>query len=177
MKPTKNFNLLVTLKGHKSEVSGEEVLGIGEIESELKKYEPILNINESEYPNVLLIDLSMDPRKALQILKNSTTTVISKIVIIDEVVRTRPSLIKEKVLQIANHKIESGSSFAVRCDLRGHKYIKSKNDLIELISNELVENLNLEENSTNPDWVVQIEIIGENTGISVSRPSDILKKD
>ncbi|MDI6643490.1 MAG: THUMP domain-containing protein [Methanobacteriaceae archaeon] len=177
MKPTKNFNFLVTLKGHKSEVAGEEVLGIEEIELELKKYEPMLNIKDSEFPNVLLIDLSMDTRKALEILKNSTTTVISKIVIIDEVVRTRPNIIKEKVLQIARTKIKSGSSFAVRCDLRGRKYIKSKNDLVKLISNELIENLNIEENSTDPDWIVQIEIIGEDTGISVSKPSDILKKD
>ncbi|GAB4311146.1 MAG: THUMP domain-containing protein [Methanobacteriaceae archaeon] len=177
MKPTQNFNFLVTLKGHKSEVAGEEVLGIEEIELELKKNEPILNIKDSEFPNVLLIDLSMDPMKALEILKKSNTTVISKMVIIDEVVRTRASLIKEKVLQIASQKIKPGSSFVVRCDLRGRKYIKSKNDLIKLISNELIENLNIEENSTDPDWVVQIEIIGEDTGISVSRPSDIIKKD
>ncbi|AXV38394.1 MAG: hypothetical protein CIT01_09360 [Methanobacterium sp. BRmetb2] len=177
MKPTENFNFLITLKGHKDDNVGEELLGIEEIELALQKDEPTLNIKDSEFPNVLLIDLSMDPELALDILKKTTTTVISKIVIIDEVVRTRSNIIKEKALQIANQKIKPGSSIAVRCDLRGRKYIESKDELIKVISNELLDNLNLEENLVKPDWVVQIEVIGENTGISVSKPSDILKKD
>jgi len=177
MKPTENFNFLITLKGHKDDNVGEELLGIEEIELALQKDEPTLNIKDSEFPNVLLIDLSMDPELALDILKKTTTTVISKIVIIDEVVRTRSNIIKEKALQIANQKIKPGSSIAVRCDLRGRKYIESKDELIKVISNELLDNLNLEENFVKPDWVVQIEVIGENTGISVSKPSDILKKD
>jgi len=176
MKPTENFNFLITLKGHKDDNVGEELLGIEEIELALQKDEPTLNIKDSEFPNVLLIDLSMDPELALDILKKTTTTVISKIVIIDEVVRTRSNIIKEKALQIANQKIKPGSSIAVRCDLRGRKYIESKEDLIKAISDELIQKLNAYPNSKNPKWVVQVEIVGEDTGISVLEPYKIIKK-
>ncbi|MGC9516272.1 MAG: THUMP domain-containing protein [Methanomicrobiales archaeon] len=177
MKPTINFNLLVTLKGQKANNVGEELLGMEEIELALQPHESILNIKDSEFANVILLDLSIKPKQALEILRNANTTVISKIVVIDEVVRTRPKLIKDKVLQIADDKINSGQSFVVRCDLRGRKYIESKEELKEYVSREVIENLNIIENDDNPDWIIQIEIIGENTGISVSKPADIIKKD
>jgi len=155
---------------------GEELLGIEEIELALGSYEPILNIKKSEFPNVIQIELTMEPAEALNILKNTPTTVISKVVPIEFVVRTRMNKIIEKATILAGEKVDSGDSFSVRCDLRGRKYIKSKDELINSVSEQLIEKLNLLKEEKDPDWVVQVEVVGENTGISVLKPEEILKK-
>ncbi|MCK9150966.1 THUMP domain-containing protein [Methanobacterium alcaliphilum] len=176
MQPTENFNLLITLQGQKGENTGEEVLGMEEIELALQNKESNLNFKETKFPNVILIDLNIDPKEVVQILKNAPTTVISKVVPMETVTRTRLSNILEKTMQLTGSKLDHGETITVRCDLRGKKYIESKENLIKHISDELSDKLNLSINEKNPDWVVQVEVVGENTGISVLREEDILKK-
>lgn len=155
---------------------GEELVGIEEIELILQKYESVLNIKESNFPNVILIDLNMDPLEAVKIIANTPTTVISKVVPIESVVRTNLEGILEKVVSLAGDKVSSGDSFNLICDLRGRKYLKSRNELLTRISGELIEKFNLNVDGKDPDWVVQLEIVGENTGISILSPEKILKK-
>ncbi len=104
IKPTETFNLLITLKGQKDENVGEELMGTEEIAMALQNYEIVLNIKESNFPNVILLDLSLEPLEAMKILENSPTTVISKIVPIESVVRTRLDSILEKVANLARRK-------------------------------------------------------------------------
>jgi tRNA acetyltransferase TAN1 len=166
----------VTLRGHKDAHAGEELVGIEEIELALSSYEPVLYIKESQYPNVILVELTMDPEEAVAILNEAPTTVISKVVPIDVVVKTRRDTILERVLLIAREKMSSENSFVVRCDLRGREYIESKEELIETVTDELLNNVDSIVDETNPDWVVQIEVVGEDTGISILKPHQILKK-
>lgn len=168
--------MLVTLQGQKASTAGGELLGLGEIELALLDDEPVLNVKESNFPNVVLIDLSMDPADAVQILRSTPTTAVSKVVPIESVVRTRLDSILEKVSILAAGKVKSGDSFAVRCDVRGRRYIKSKEDLIDKISEQIVENLDLSPDGKDPDWVVQVEVVDENTGVSILKPHEILKK-
>lgn len=177
IKPTEIFNLLITLKGQKDENAGEELMGVEEIEMALKDDELVMNMKDSNYPNVLLFDLNMDPLKAVDILDNTQTTVVSKIVPIETVVRTSLDGIMESVVYLAGLKVNSGDSFNIICDLRGRKYIKSKEELVDKISNELIEKFNLVSSGLDSDWVVQLEVVGENTGISVVSPDKILKKN
>ena len=142
----------------------------------LQNDEKVLNIKESNFSNVILIDLAMEPLDAVKLLENAQTTVISKIVLIETVVRTRLDIILEKILDLATNRIVSGDSFKVICDLRGRKYIESREELIEKISEELVEKLDATPNGSDADWVVQVEVVGENTGISILNPEMILKK-
>jgi len=142
----------------------------------LKYHEKVLNVKESNFSNVLLIDLAMEPLDAVKLIGNAPTTVISKVVLIEKVVRTRLDSILEKVIDLAGDRVVSGDSFRVICDLRGRKYIKSKEDLVERISEELIERFNLQYNGPDVDWVVQVEVVGENTGISMLNPEMILKK-
>ena len=142
----------------------------------LKDQEKVLNIKESKFPNVLLIDLAMEPLDAVKLIRNAPTTVISKVVLIEKVVRTRLDSILEKVIDLAGDRVVSGDSFRVICDLRGRKYIKSKDELVERISDKLIEKFNLQSNDPDIDWVVQVEVVGENTGISMLNPEMILKK-
>lgn len=166
----------MTLQGHKDAHAGEELVGIEEIELALSSYEPVLYIKESQYPNVILVELTMDPKEAVAILKEAPTTVISKGVPIDFVVKTRMDSILERVLLIAGEKMSSEDSFVVRSDLRGREYIESKEELIETISNELLNKIDATIDEINPDWIVQIEVVGDDTGISVLKPYEILKK-
>ena len=152
-------------------------MGTEEIAMALQNYEIVLNIKESNFPNVILLDLSLEPLEAMKILENSPTTVISKIVPIESVVRTRLDSILEKVANLAGDKVTSGDSFNVICDLRGRKYIESKDDLVNKISEELIEKFSLNPENKDPDWIVQIEVVGENTGISILSPDKILKKN
>jgi tRNA acetyltransferase TAN1 len=166
----------VTLRGHKDAHAGEELVGIEEIELALSSYEPVLYIKESQYPNVILVELTMNPEEAVAILNEAPTTVISKVVPIDVVVKTRRDTILERVLLTAREKMSSENSFVVRCDLRGREYIESKEELIETVTDELLNNVDSIVDETNPDWVVQIEVVGEDTGISILKPYQILKK-
>ncbi len=151
-------------------------MGIEEIDMALKNDEQVLNIKESNFPNVILIDLAMEPLDAVKLLENAQTTVISKVVLVESVVRTRLDIILEKVLDLASNRIVSGDTFKVICDLRGRKYIKSREELIEKISDELVEKYHTKTAIDDADWVVQIEVVGENTGISILNPEMIPKK-
>jgi tRNA acetyltransferase TAN1 len=155
---------------------GEELVGTEEIELALQNYEGELNIKESNFSNVIIIDLIMDPLEAVKIIANIPTTVISKVVPIEIVVRTKLDSILEKVVNLAADKVSSGDSFNLICDLRGRKYIKSKDELLDRISEELIEKFNLRADGKDSDWVVQLEVVGENTGISILRPDKILKK-
>jgi len=155
---------------------GEELVGTEEIELILQNYESVLNIKESDFLNVILLDLIMNPLEAVKIIGNTPTTVISKVVPIESVVRTNLDSILEKVVNLARDKVSSGDSFKLICDLRGRKYIKSKELLLDRISGELIEKFNLSADGKDSDWVVQLEVVGENTGISILSPDKILKK-
>ena len=167
---------MVTLQGHKDACAGEELVGIEEIELALSSYEPVLYIKESQYPNVVLVELTMDPEEAVAILNEAPTTVVSKVVPIDLVVKTQMDSIIEAVLKIANEKIKSENTFVVRGDLRGRGHIKSKEEIIEKVSDEIMNKLDMVLNKNNPDWIVQIEVVGEDTGVSVLKPHQLLKK-
>jgi tRNA acetyltransferase TAN1 len=151
-------------------------LGIEEIEMALQYDEKVLNIKESNFPNVILIDLAMEPLDAVKLLEDAQTTVISKVVLIENVVRTRLDIILEKILDLASNRIVSGDSFKVICDLRGRKYIKSREELIDKISEELIEKFEAVNEDIDSDWIIQVEVVGENTGISILNPEMIPKK-
>ena len=95
---------------------------------------------------------------------------------IELVIRTRPDIIAEKVITISKDKIKSDETFIVRGDVRGREYIKSKEKFLAFISQEIIEKLGVEIEKNSPDWVIQIEVVGENTGISVLKPENIIKK-
>ncbi len=176
MKPTLSFNLLVTFKGQKTPEAGEELLGMEEIEMALVDQENLYEFKESGFYNVALIQTESNPLEIAQLLKAYTTTVISKIVPVELVVRTRTDLIVEKVINLCREKIKDKETFIVRGDVRGRGYIESKEELLSNLTREINEKLLVEVDEDQPDWVVQIEVIGENTGISVLKPDDFIKK-
>lgn len=175
MKVPDDFNLLVTLSGQKGASAGEEIVGLEEIEMALSQYEGELRVKDSDFPNVLKFDLDMNPLEAVNIIRNSPTTVVSKVVPVEAVVRTRLDSIVEKILALASEKVKPGETFQVICGLRGRRYIKSPEEVTERVSEALADRLALKE-SDSPDWIIQVEVVGDETGVSVLRPGDVLKK-
>lgn len=91
---------MVTFAGRK----GEEIVGSEEIELLLKDYEPVLDIKESNFPNLLLINLTMDPKLAVKIIANANLPNISKIIPIEAVVKTNINSIVNKVVNLCRKK-------------------------------------------------------------------------
>ncbi len=180
MEPSEYFDLLVafqSLNKNLDEKYDEELLGIKEIELALQNNEFLFYIKESECLDVVLIELNMDVMAAATKIMDSPTKVISEIVPINEVVKTRMDYILKKAVELAGNKMIEDDSFTVRYDIRGERHLKSEEELFANVKQELIEKLNLTYDEVNPDWVVQIEVVGENTGISVLKPTELFKKN
>jgi tRNA acetyltransferase TAN1 len=101
-------------------------------------------------------------------LKLAKTSIHKKyeIVPIESVVLTRPELIIKQIINMSKNRIKDGETFAIRCNVRGRRYIKSKEEFISTIYREIGK-LNGRPDDNHPDWIIHIEVIGENTGLSV----------
>jgi tRNA acetyltransferase TAN1 len=69
-------------------------------------------------------------------------------------------------MNMSKNRIKEGETFAIRCNILGKRYIRNKEKFINNIYKEIVK-LNGRPDETHPDWVIHIEVIGENTGVSV----------
>lgn len=173
MSPNENFDLLLALKRYKSQYESEEFLVIEEIESTLSNEVKSFYIKESEFYNTVLVELESDPLETALKLQNTSINDLSQIVPIEEVVRTRPEYITEKVITRSREKMNPGETFVIRCNLRGKRYIESKEQLLRTIIPLLKKELQVETAKNKADWLIRIEVVGENTGISILRPSDL----
>lgn len=171
--PTEHFDLLVTFRddGNFKKGSGEneELSGIEEIIRVLKGENGLVYVKESEFPTVVMVELKMDPVYAALKLKQAPTRVISQTLPVNEVVRTETSFILEKVLELARSKVAEGDPFTVKSILMEERYIEPQEELFSMISEKLIHHLNLKYSALNPKWLIQIEMMTENTGISVLR--------
>ncbi|MBI5459814.1 THUMP domain-containing protein [Methanobacterium sp.] len=182
-----DFVLLVKFKDdRKFEESGikgikPEVKGIEEIETTLNSINIWFYITESEFYNTVTVELDVNPAKAINHLSESPTVAIERVVPLDSVVSSPLERVIETILKLASLKIDKDESFTVRCELnddglKNIESISSPDKLINHISGELCDELGLEYRDKNTDWVIQVEELGEDTGIAVCRPDDILMK-
>ena len=164
--PTEQFNLLVTFK---ADENFEEVteLGIEEIVKVLEKDDFSFYVKESEFPGVVMVELKGDPVYAALKLKQASTRTISQVMLINEVVRTSVKLILEEVLELAESRMAEGDSFSLKSGLVEERYVEPKKELFEIVTQGLTQKLDFKCDDLNPDWVVRIEMMSENTGVSV----------
>jgi tRNA acetyltransferase TAN1 len=164
--PTEQFNLLVTFK---ADENFEEVteLGIEEIVKVLEKDDFSFYVKESEFPGVVMVELKEDPVYAALKLKQASTRTISQVMLINEVVRTSVKLILEEVLELAESRMAEGDSFSLKSGLVEERYVEPKKELFEIVTQGLTQKLDFKCDDLNPDWVVRIEMMSENTGVSV----------
>lgn len=91
-----------------------------------------------------------------------------RIVPIERVVPTELEAIKMAAGELAAPKIGEGQSFRITVEKR-YTEIHSK-DIIEAAVGDIKAKVDLH----NPDWIIQIEVLGGLTGVSVIKPSDVL---
>lgn len=158
-----------------------EIKGIEEIETAMNNTDAWFYIRESEFYDTVTVDLDMEPMHAIKQLRKTPTVAIEKAVPLDSVVSSPLESVIKTILKIASMKIAKDESFTVRCQFKGDRLksienINSPDKLINHISNELCDELGLEYRDKNTDWIIQIEELGEDTGIAVCRPDEILMK-
>ncbi len=170
MNPTEKFDMILELEGDNQTQPNQEVKTIKKIEKQLKIHDPRFYIKESEYYNVYMVELKQNNIKTVKKLRNSGIENKLKIIPIDNVVLTRPERIESKIIKISKEKMKNGDTFTIDCNIRGKRYIKSKEVFIKSLYKK-IEKLNGKPDDANPNWIIHIEVLGENTGIS------IVKKD
>lgn len=168
MIPTEKFDMIVKLEEHENQKQEEEILAIEQIEMELENQGPYFYIKESEFYNVYMVELRSDKIETALKLANAAINTAFEIVPIEYVVVTRQDQIIEKVINISKDKIKRGETFKVKCNIRGENYINSKEEFFHHLYHEM-EKINILADENNPDWVVHIEVVGENTGVSVMK--------
>lgn len=174
MYPTERFDLIVKLEEYKNQTRCHEVTTLEQIELELKNHDPFYYLKESEFLNIFMVELRTDKLRTALKLANASLNNAFEMVPIESVVFTRPEKIVDKIINISKDKIKDGETFVVKCNISGQKCIKSQGELVQSIYQEM-ENLNFKPHENNPDWVIHVEVVGENTGISVLKPYVIQK--
>ena len=125
-------------------------------------------------PGLIVAKTSLDPFEAVRRLRQLLEErpwefrFTLKVVPIEEVVETQFDLIVERAAALANAKIEQGETFRITVNRRFTTIDRRR--LIDAIAARIDRKVNLE----NPDKIVNIEILGGVTGISVLRPDDVL---
>ena len=149
---------------------GLELIGIEEMEDVLEDINIKFYIKESESPNVVLVELGMNALDAALKLKNTPTRRIARALPINKVIRTGFGFILNKIKELSREKIHKGETFAVRCDVMSYNKFKAP-DIIDAVQYEMI-NLGFKMDETKPEWNIYIEVIGENTGISILNSND-----
>jgi tRNA acetyltransferase TAN1 len=165
--PTEKFDLIVMFYDDYNNVEDDdlEIIGIEEMEDVLEDINIKFYVKESVCPNVVLVELGMNALDTALKLKNTPTKKIARALPINKVVKTNFNVILNTIKEISLEKICKGESFAVRCDVMSYNKFKAQ-DLIDAVSYLMINfGFNIDEN--NPEWNIYIEVIGENTGISI----------
>jgi len=165
MENTEKFDLIVKMEEKDVQEDYDEEMVIEQIGKQIN-CSTSYYIKETEFFNIFMVELSKhDFNTALKLAKASDKHNY-KMVPIESVVLTRPGKIMNQIINISKNKINSGDTFAIRCNIRGRRYIKSKEKFISTIYRE-IKKINGRPDEIQPNWIIHIEVIGENTGISV----------
>ena len=166
-----NFNLIVST-GREFETQAKSELWFNLLS--IGDESPI--IFSSEISGLVLGYTNKNPRELVYYLRNvmenldlNYTQTIKKIYPVDQVVLTDLDLIKKKSLElIKNHPYcKEGTEF--RISIRKRKTELETNEIINAIADNVKYPVNLQEF----DWKLQLEIIGNYTGIGILKKKDI----
>lgn len=165
MIPTEKFDMIVKFEENIPPGFNEDMI-MGKLENELKGYDHHYYLKETEFFNVFMVEFSENRLKTALKLANAYLNHDFKMIPIESVVVTRPEKILENILNISKNRIKGGETFKVECNIRGKRYIKKGEEFINSIYKEL-EKIDGKPDENSPDWVIHIEVVGENTGVSV----------
>ncbi len=182
-----NFVLMVKFKeDEKLEESGikgikPEIKGIEEIETALDSTGFWFYITESEFYDKVTVELDVNPTEAITQLHKTSTIAIERAVPLDYMVSSSMESLIMNILKLASQKIDENESFNVQIELKGNglRPIGGTNlhdELTTPLTTKLCDELNLKHQDENNDWIIQIEELGDEIGIAICRPDEILVK-
>lgn len=182
-----NFVLMVKFKeDEKLEESGikgikPEIKGIEEIETALDSTGFWFYITESEFYDKVTVELDVNPTEAITQLHKTSTIAIERAVPLDYMVSSSMESLITNILKLASQKIDENESFNVQIELKGNglRPIEGTNlhdELTPQLTTKLCDELNLKHQDENNDWIIQIEELGDEIGIAICRPDEILVK-
>lgn len=171
-KEVETFDLLVTFKEDINSLYSEDDM-INQIELALDNVKSYY-IKETEFYNAVTLDLEIDDsNEIIRNLTESSPEFIEKAVPIDAVVPSISDNIINTAIEIATMKMTREESFTVNCELRSN-HSETLEEVTNKVPCEVCRKLNLEYTLETPDWMIIIEELGENTGIGICRPDEIL---
>lgn len=132
-------------------------------------------VRRAKWRGVLIVKTQLEKEEALRRIREFETTAIFKIIPLDTLVKSKKDVIIEEAFKMAREHIKEEDSFAVRCKRRGN-WIKSGKEIEIELGAKIKDTINAKVDLTNPDWYVWIEVLGKQTGISVIKPEEIVKK-
>ncbi len=164
-----DFNLLATTaRGNERAMTNEIVYllrdELGDAEAKASK---------TKIRGLIVAKTSLDPLAVMEKFRAILTErpyefrYALRIVPVERVVSTEVEEIKKTTAELAA-KIGEGQSFRVTVEKRFTE-LHSK-DIIEAAVGDIKAKVDLH----NPDWIVQIEVVGALTGVSLLKPTDIL---
>lgn len=141
-------------------------------------------IMESEFYDTVTVEINTEPLQVIKQIQQTPTVAIKSIVPLDSVVSSSSDDLIATIKKLASDKIDKEQSFTVRLSSNGGKLrgIKFPEKIISKIYEELCNEFNLQNHDNlqyhdeNTDWIIQIEELGEDKGISIFRPEEMLIK-
>ena len=162
------MNLIITCARHLEPEKQDEIT---RILGELGDSEPKITI--SSMSGILTAETKLDPVKVVKKIQELildepwVVRYCLRIIPIHRVTETKIEEIEEIISELVE-LIPEGDSYRISIEKRNSDI--SSQELITKIANKIKNKVSLE----NPDKIVQIEILGSKTGISILEKSDIL---
>jgi len=162
------LNLIITCPRHFEEEASEEVK---RILIELGDQEPKIII--SSMPGILTGITSLNPIESIEKIREKildepwSVRYCLRIIPIQGVCKTNIKEIEDEILKKIG-VIKSEDSYRITIEKRNSKV--SSNEIISKIAKNISNKVSLD----SPDWVILIEIIGDEAGVSVIRNNNIL---
>ncbi|MGI0050017.1 MAG: THUMP domain-containing protein [Nitrososphaera sp.] len=160
------FNLIVSTSRFREEEAQDEILDLLDMFGDQEAEAEI-----TEIKGLLLAETKLDPLEVIDSLKELVASepwqvrYILRVLPIEVVVPTELDAIKRAVKEIAGRI--GKDSFRITVEKR-HSPLESI-DVIKAVAGEIESKVDLE----NPDWVVLVQIVGSQTGVSVIRPDQM----
>jgi tRNA acetyltransferase TAN1 len=162
------LNLIITCARHLEQETKEELLNI------LEEFgDPDANIVISDMSGIMTASTKLEPievvRKIKEMILDEPWSIryCLRIIPIQKVIETTIENI-EKTIENMSEQIKSGETYRISIEKRNSDL--SSKEIITKIADKIRNNVSLEF----PDKVVLIEILGNKTGISILKKSDIL---
>lgn len=162
------MNLIITCARHLEPETQEEITRILE---EFGDSEPKIKI--SSMSGILTVETNLDPvlvvNKIRDLILDEPWSIryCLRIIPIQKVIETKIEEIEKAIPELAG-SIDKDDTYRISIEKRNSSL--SSQELITKIADKIKNKVSLE----NPDKIVQVEILGNRTGISILEKSDIL---